>query len=119
MGIFCVAVIPALWVLARVFGYVAGLVIDGELSRGDFLLLFTYYLMLAFSCVELGALWLRVQESAAGLERGDLTLLFHDLAVRQDVRHHRRPDDEQCEREGSHGGTPKLHPLLRNTSQPP
>jgi ABC-type multidrug transport system fused ATPase/permease subunit len=69
MAIFCVAVVPALWVAARVFSYVAGLVVEGELSRGDFLLLFTYYLMLAFSCVELGSLWLRVQESAAGLER--------------------------------------------------
>jgi ABC-type multidrug transport system fused ATPase/permease subunit len=69
MVVFCVAVIPALWVAARVFSYVAGLVIEGELSRGDFTLLFTYYLMLAFSCVELGSIWLRVQESAAGLER--------------------------------------------------
>jgi len=69
MVVFSIAVIPALWVAARVFSYVAGLVIEGELSRGDFILLFTYYLMLAFSCVELGSLWLRVQESAAGLER--------------------------------------------------
>ena len=69
MVIFCVGVVPALWVAERVFSYVAGLVIAGELSRGDFLLLFTYYLMLAFSCVEFGSLWLRVQESAAGLER--------------------------------------------------
>ena len=60
---------PAPWVAARVFGYVAGLVIEGELSRGDFILLFTYYLMLAFACIELGSLWLRVQESAAGLSR--------------------------------------------------
>ena len=60
---------PALWVGARVFSYVAGLVIEGELSRGDFILLFTYYLMLAFACIELGSLWLRVQEAAAGLSR--------------------------------------------------
>ncbi|MEN8161231.1 MAG: ABC transporter ATP-binding protein, partial [Myxococcota bacterium] len=69
MGIFCVAVIPGLWVASRVFSYVAGLVIDDVLSRGDFMLLFTYYLMLVFSCVEVGSLWLRLQESAAGLER--------------------------------------------------
>jgi ABC-type multidrug transport system fused ATPase/permease subunit len=69
MVVFCIAIVPALWVAARVFSYVAELVIEGELSRGDFLMLFTYYLMLAFSCVELGSLWLRVQESAAGLER--------------------------------------------------
>jgi ABC-type multidrug transport system fused ATPase/permease subunit len=69
MLIFLGALVPALWVGARVFGYVAGLVIEGELSRGDFLLLFTYYLMLAFACLELGSLWLRVQEAAAGLSR--------------------------------------------------
>ncbi len=69
MIIFLAALGPALWVATRVFGYVAGLVIEGELSRGDFLLLFTYYLMLAFACVELGSLWLRVQEAAAGLSR--------------------------------------------------
>jgi ABC-type multidrug transport system fused ATPase/permease subunit len=69
MLIFLVGVIPGLWVAVQVFGYVAGLVIDGELSRGDFMLLFTYYVMLAFSCIEVGSLWLRVQSSAAGLER--------------------------------------------------
>jgi ABC-type multidrug transport system fused ATPase/permease subunit len=69
MAVFLLAAIPAAWVATRVFGYVAGLVIDGELSRGDFILLFTYYLMLAFACVELGALWLRLQEAAAGLSR--------------------------------------------------
>ncbi len=69
MAIFCVSVIPGLWVATRVFSYVGGLVIDDELSRGDFALLFTYYMMLVFSCVELGSIWLRVQESAAGLER--------------------------------------------------
>jgi len=69
MLIFLAALVPALWVGAKVFGYVAGLVIEGELSRGDFILLFTYYLMLAFACIELGGLWLRVQEAAAGLSR--------------------------------------------------
>ena len=69
MLIFLAALGPALWVATRVFSYVAGLVIEGELSRGDFLLLFTYYLMLAFTCIELGSLWLRVQDAAAGLSR--------------------------------------------------
>jgi ABC-type multidrug transport system fused ATPase/permease subunit len=69
MAVFLLAAVPAAWVATRVFGYVAGLVIEGELSRGDFILLFTYYLMLAFACVELGALWLRLQEAAAGLSR--------------------------------------------------
>ena len=69
LAVFLIACVPATWVATRVFGYVAGLVITGELSRGDFILLFTYYLILAFACIELGALWLRVQEAAAGLSR--------------------------------------------------
>ena len=36
---------------------------------GDFGLLFSYFLVLAFACVEVGALWLRLQGSAAGLDR--------------------------------------------------
>jgi ABC-type multidrug transport system fused ATPase/permease subunit len=79
--IFLAALAPALWVATRVFGYVAGLVIEGELSRGDFLLLFTYYVMLAFSCVEAGSLWLRVQEAAAGLQR---VFFLMDLPSEQD-----------------------------------
>ncbi len=82
MGVFLAALVPALWVGARVFGYVAGLVIEGQLSRGDFLLLFTYYLLLAFACVELGSLWLRVQEAAAGLTR---VFYLMDLPSEQEV----------------------------------
>jgi ABC-type multidrug transport system fused ATPase/permease subunit len=81
MAVFLLASIPAAWVATRVFGYVAGLVIEGELSRGDFLLLFTYYLMLAFACIELGALWLRLQEAAAGLSR---VFFLMDLPSEQD-----------------------------------
>ncbi len=56
-------------VLLNAFFPVVDLVIAGELSRGDFTLLFTYFLRLAFISLELGALWFRVQENAAGLQR--------------------------------------------------
>jgi ABC-type multidrug transport system fused ATPase/permease subunit len=110
-----VAVIPAFWVLARVFGYVAGLVIDGELSRGDFLLLFTYYLMLAFSCVELGALWLRVQESAAGLER---VFFLMDLPSESDPEgaEELAPLASEVRLEDVHHAWPDGTPALRGVS---
>jgi len=81
MGIFLTAMVPALWGGALVFRYVAGLVIEGELSSGDFVLLFTYYLMLAFACIELGSLWLRVQGAASGLSR---VFFLMDLPSEQD-----------------------------------
>ncbi|MFP8875197.1 MAG: ABC transporter ATP-binding protein, partial [Myxococcota bacterium] len=45
------------------------LVIDGMLSVGDFSLLFFYYIRIAFLAGGLGALWFRLQETAAGLHR--------------------------------------------------
>jgi ABC-type multidrug transport system fused ATPase/permease subunit len=63
------ALVPAVIVGSRVFYYVANLVIEGTLSPGDFGLLFSYFLMLTFSCVEIGALWIRVQDAAVGLQR--------------------------------------------------
>jgi ABC-type multidrug transport system fused ATPase/permease subunit len=56
-------------ILLTAFFPVVDLVIAGELSRGDFTLLFTYFLRLGFLSLELGALWFRVQENAAGLQR--------------------------------------------------
>ncbi len=66
---FAFGALPALFVFARVLLYVADQVIAGALSRGDFTLVFSYFLMLAFASIEVGALWLRVQEAAAGLQR--------------------------------------------------
>jgi ABC-type multidrug transport system fused ATPase/permease subunit len=112
---FLVGIVPALWVAADVFSYVANLVIAGALSRGDFILLFTYYLMLAFSCVELGSLWLRVQESAAGLER---VFFLMDLPSESDP-----PDAEPLARlasevrvEDAHYAFPDGTPALRGIS---
>jgi ABC-type multidrug transport system fused ATPase/permease subunit len=69
MAVALVAFVPGFAIAAYAFYYVADLVIAGRISLGDFGLLFTYYLLLTFACIEVGALWVRVQESAAGLDR--------------------------------------------------
>ncbi|HVH07366.1 MAG TPA: ABC transporter ATP-binding protein [Myxococcota bacterium] len=69
MGLTLVAFVPAFAIGAYAFWYISDLVITGKISLGDFGLLFSYFLVLTFACVEVGALWIRVQESAAGLDR--------------------------------------------------
>ncbi len=69
MGVALLAFVPGFAIGAYAFYYVADLVITDRISLGDFGLLFTYFLVLGFACVEVGALWVRVQESAAGLDR--------------------------------------------------
>jgi ABC-type multidrug transport system fused ATPase/permease subunit len=64
-----VALVPALAIVGYGFYYIADLVIAGALTPGDFGVLFAYFLFLVVSCLDLGALWIRVQDSAAGLER--------------------------------------------------
>jgi ABC-type multidrug transport system fused ATPase/permease subunit len=66
---FLAAVPFLLWFGANAFLYVADLVIAGEISRGDFSVLFTYGFTIAFAAADLGALWFRIQGSAAGLHR--------------------------------------------------
>jgi ATP-binding cassette, subfamily B, bacterial MsbA len=69
MALTLVAFVPAFAIGAYAFWYISDLVITGKISLGDFGLLFSYFLVLTFACVEVGALWIRVQESAAGLDR--------------------------------------------------
>ncbi len=71
IGIFATlaGAVPGVLLGGFVFLYVTDLVIDGALSPGDFAVLFTYFLLIVGSCVDLGALWIRVQESAIGLHR--------------------------------------------------
>jgi ABC-type multidrug transport system fused ATPase/permease subunit len=69
MGAFVAGLVPAAVIAAVAFFYVGDRVIDGALSRGDFLLLMAYFALLAFACLDVGALWLRLQDAAAGLER--------------------------------------------------
>jgi ABC-type multidrug transport system fused ATPase/permease subunit len=69
MIITLAALVPGLAVGSYAFYYVADLVIQERISVGDFGLLFSYFLVLTLSCVEVGALWIRVQESSVGLDR--------------------------------------------------
>ncbi len=69
MRAFAVAAVPCAALLAYAFFYVGDLVIMGALSRGDFVLLLSYFGLLAFACLDVGALWLRLQDAAAGLSR--------------------------------------------------
>lgn len=71
VGIFATlaGAVPGVLLGAFVFLYVTDLVIEGALSPGDFAVLFTYFLLIVGACVDLGALWIRVQESSIGLHR--------------------------------------------------
>jgi ABC-type multidrug transport system fused ATPase/permease subunit len=69
MAAFLAALVPGAAIAAVAFLHVSDLVIEGRLSLGDWSLLFAYFVMLGFACVEAGALWIRVQASAAGLSR--------------------------------------------------
>jgi len=66
---FLVALLPGVVLGARAYLYVVDLVIHGQISIGDFTLLFTYFVQIGFFAVEIGALWIRVQGSAPGLHR--------------------------------------------------
>jgi ABC-type multidrug transport system fused ATPase/permease subunit len=69
MGALVAGLVPGAAIAAVAFFYVGGLVIDGALSPGDFMLLMAYFGLLAFVSIDLGALWLRLQDAASGLER--------------------------------------------------
>jgi ABC-type multidrug transport system fused ATPase/permease subunit len=69
MAAFFVSLVPGLALGAGAFVYVSDLVVQGTISRGDWALLFTYFVQIAWASVELGAFWMRVQGSAAGLHR--------------------------------------------------
>ena len=71
VGIFATlaGAVPGVVLGAFVFLYVTDLVIGGALSPGDFTVLFTYFLLIVGACVDLGALWIRLQESSIGLHR--------------------------------------------------
>ena len=69
MAALLAGVVPGAVIAAAAFFYVGGQVIDGALSPGDFMLLLGYFGLLAFACVDVGALWLRLQDASTGLER--------------------------------------------------
>jgi ABC-type multidrug transport system fused ATPase/permease subunit len=81
---FLAALVPGIVLGASVFFHVADLVIRDEISRGDFTLLFTYFVQILWASVELGALWIRIQESAVGLHR---VFFLMDLPAEVDPPH--------------------------------
>jgi len=69
MGAFVAAFVPSVVLVSGAFLHVVDLVIARAISLGDATLLFTYLIQIGFFAVELGALWIRLQESAPGLHR--------------------------------------------------
>ena len=69
VGVWVVASIPLAALSLWVFNRVTAQVIEGVLTPGDFALLFTYFFQIADGAIRLGALWIGIQGSAAGLHR--------------------------------------------------
>lgn len=69
MGIFLLGAVPATILLGFVAYSAIELVVYGAISAGDFGLLLTYFVSLVAAAVSFGALWIRLQENAAGLKR--------------------------------------------------
>jgi ABC-type multidrug transport system fused ATPase/permease subunit len=61
--------IPATALTVYAFLRMTDLVIIGALTPGDFALVFTYYFQIAGYAIAIGALWIQVQGSAAGIGR--------------------------------------------------
>jgi ABC-type multidrug transport system fused ATPase/permease subunit len=78
---FLVAMVPGLAIVQRGFLYIVDLIIQGSLTKGDFTVLFFYFATLLFLSIELGAVWIRVQGSAAGLHR---VFFLMDLPAEED-----------------------------------
>jgi ABC-type multidrug transport system fused ATPase/permease subunit len=81
IGAFLAAAVPALFILTRAYFYVMNLAIEKQISIGDVSLLFSYFVIVLIYAGDLGALWIRVQESAAGLHR---VFFLRDLAAEED-----------------------------------
>jgi ABC-type multidrug transport system fused ATPase/permease subunit len=69
MAAFLLGFVPGAIVVGWALMHTAGMVIDGALTRGDFLVVFTYFVQAAIAAATLGALWFDLQGAAAGLER--------------------------------------------------
>ena len=81
IGAFLAAAVPGLFILTRAYFYVMNLAIEEKISLGDVMLLFSYFVIVLGYAGELGTLWIRVQDSAAGLHR---VFFLMDLAAEED-----------------------------------
>jgi ABC-type multidrug transport system fused ATPase/permease subunit len=69
MAAFLIGFVPGSVVVGWAILHATELVITGTMSRGDFLVIFTYFLQAAIAAITLGALWFDLQSASAGLER--------------------------------------------------
>jgi ABC-type multidrug transport system fused ATPase/permease subunit len=69
MAAFLLGFVPGSIVVGWAIVHAAELVISGAISRGDFLVIFTYFVQAAIAAVALGSLWFDLQGASAGLER--------------------------------------------------
>ncbi len=77
-----VLLVPVFYIFGGAVLYAIDMVIDGVISRGDFVLFITYFSIIAGAAIEVGALWFRMQGSAAGLNR---VFFLMDLPAEQDA----------------------------------
>ena len=59
----------AILVMVYVYLYIADGIIDGLLTVGDFAILLSYTFTIGGSCIDLGGIWIRLQNEATGLNR--------------------------------------------------
>jgi ABC-type multidrug transport system fused ATPase/permease subunit len=69
MAAFLLGLLPGGALAGWAFLHTIDLVIAGTLSRGDFLVVFTYFTQAAIAALSLGTLWFELQGAAAGLGR--------------------------------------------------
>jgi ABC-type multidrug transport system fused ATPase/permease subunit len=107
--------IPATALTVYAFLRVTDLVILGALTPGDFALVFTYFFQIASYAIAIGALWIQVQGSAAGLGR---VFELMDWPSEQDAPGARElaPVRRGVRAEGVHFRHPDGTPALRGVS---
>lgn len=69
MAAFLLGFVPGSIVVGWAIMHAADLVISGTVSRGDFLVIFTYFVQATIAAITLGGLWFDLQGASAGLER--------------------------------------------------
>jgi len=69
MAAFLLGFVPGSIVVGWAILHATDLVISGTISRGDFLVIFTYFVQATIAAITLGGLWFDLQGASAGLER--------------------------------------------------
>jgi ABC-type multidrug transport system fused ATPase/permease subunit len=83
MAAFLIGFVPGAAVVGWALMHTANLVIAGTLTRGDFLVIFTYFVQAAIAALTIGSLWFDLQGASAGLER--VFFLMDQPAERDDT----------------------------------